>query len=311
MSLRPEPPPHAPERGLLGRLLGSLHVTGVFWFRFAGFGIRILPSWGLPPVVAVFTVFFFCCLLRIRRAIAHNLEAALGRCGWWRRQRRIFRTMWSFAWCFAERYERLVTDRRVAVTVTGEEHWRQIQQDSRGAVLVTAHVGHWEIGSMLVPERHVHVVREEEMDPRAQAFVRDSFERLASSGDAGFTMHFASDDPAFGLRLLKALRRGELVAVQGDRPRSAGRSQAVELLGRPLELPAGPVALAQAAGVDLLPIFVFRRGRRQAELAFRPPIRVAGKEDVGDAVRRIAADVEWAIRREPHQWFCFRELWPR
>ncbi len=300
---------------MLGRLFGSLHVTGVFWYRLAGFGVRILPSWGLAPVVAVFTLFFFCCLLRIRRAIASNLEAALGPCGWWRRQGRIWRTMWSFAWCFAERYERLTTDRRVAVTVSGEEHWRQIQDDSRGAVLVTAHVGHWEVGSMLVPERHVHVVREEEMDPRAQQFVRRSFEQqtqqaAGGASGAGFTMHFASDDPAFGLRLLKALRRGELVAVQGDRPRSGARSQAVELFGRPLELPAGPAALALAAGACLLPIFVFRRGRGGAELAFRPPIRVAGKEGVGDAVRRIAADVEWAIRRQPHQWFCFRELWP-
>ncbi|MCP4006491.1 MAG: lipid A biosynthesis acyltransferase, partial [bacterium] len=79
------------------------------------------------------------------------------------------------------------------------------------------------------------------------------------------------------------------------------------------DLPSGPAALARAAGVALLPVFVFRRGRHRSQLVFRPPIRVAGRGDdaLAEAVRRIGADVEWAIRREPHQWFCFRELWPK
>jgi len=25
----------------------------------------------------------------------------------------------------------------------------------------------------------------------------------------------------------------------------------------------------------------------------------------------VATDLEAAIRREPHQWFCFRQIWPR
>ncbi len=24
----------------------------------------------------------------------------------------------------------------------------------------------------------------------------------------------------------------------------------------------------------------------------------------------FTSEIEWAIRKEPHQWFCFRELWP-
>jgi lauroyl/myristoyl acyltransferase len=27
-------------------------------------------------------------------------------------------------------------------------------------------------------------------------------------------------------------------------------------------------------------------------------------------MRRVAAEIEWAIRRAPHQWFCFKRLWP-
>lgn len=303
-------PPHAPELGPMRRWLGSFHVTGVFWYRFHRWGVSILPNWGVWVFVTLFTTFFFVALRRIRKAIAANLAVVLGPCGWWRRQARIYRTMWNFAWCLSERYERLATDRRVEeVGMEGEELWERAKRSPEGLILVTAHIGHWEVGSMLVQERHVHVVREEEMDPRAQAFVLELFE---AQKDSGFTMHFVRDDPTLGARLLTALRRGELVAVQGDRPRSAGRCVAVEIFGRPFAVPAGPAALARAAGVALLPVFVFRRGRHRSHVAFRPPIRVAGAGDEGlaGAMRRVVAEVEWAIRREPYQWFCFRELWP-
>ena len=156
--------------------------------------------------------------------------------------------------------------------------------------------------------RHVHVVREEEMDKEAQEFVRKLVE---SQVQQGLTMHFASDDPMLGTRLLKALRQGDIVAVQGDRPRTGARSVAGELFGRPIDLPAGPAALARAAGVPLMPVFVFREGRHKSRVVCRPPIRV-GKDDrdFSQVMGRIAAEVEEAIRSRPYQWFCFRELWP-
>jgi lauroyl/myristoyl acyltransferase len=316
MKSQPIQLPQAPELGRARRWLGSLHVTGVFWYRFHRFGMRVLPSWAVTAFIVVFTSFFFVVLIRIRRAIASNLVPVLGPCGWWRRQRRIYRTLWNVAWCLSERYERLDARHRESAVVTagGEEHWRRAMASPEGLILVTAHVGHWELGSMSVPGRHVHVVREEEMDREAQKLMRELLERQASAGDggAGFTVHFARADPALGLKLLKALRRGEMVAVQGDRPPRSARTTTVRVFGRPLDLPSGPEGVARAAGVALLPVFVFRRGRHRSELVFRPPIRVAGPEPeaLEDAIHRIGAEVEWAIRREPHQWFCFRELWP-
>ncbi len=304
------PPPHAPELGPMRRLLGAFHVTGIFWYRIHRWGMKVLPEWGVWLFIVLFTSFFFVALRRIRKAIAANLAAALGPCGWWQRQLRIYRTMWNFAWCLSERYERLSTDRRGGEEkFVGREHWDRALAGAEGVILVTAHIGHWEVGAMRVPGRHVHVVREEEMDPKAQEFLGGLFAEL---GDAGFTMHFVHGDPALGPKLLQALRRGDFVALQGDRPRSTGRAVTAEVFGRPLSLPAGPAALARAAGVMMLPVFVFRCGRRSSEVVFRPLIRATepGAEGLAAATRRIAAEVEWAIRRDPYQWFCFRELWP-
>jgi KDO2-lipid IV(A) lauroyltransferase len=154
-------------------------------------------------------------------------------------------------------------------------------------------------------------VREPEADPKAQEFVRTLLE--GKGGDL-YTTHFATADPRLGLELLDALRDGDIVALQGDRPRRGGAVVEAELFGRPFPIPVGPFALARLAGVPVVPVFMFREGRRRYRVTFRDPIRLeaGGRREaaIASAARTFAADLEWAIREKPHQWFCFGELWP-
>jgi Kdo2-lipid IVA lauroyltransferase/acyltransferase len=300
------------------QLLGRLHFTGVFWYRLHALALRVLPRFLLAPGVLVFAMFFSIVLRGVRRAIGHNLEWVEGeRVSWLRRQAWAFRTIWNHAWCMTETYDGLVgSSKEPDVLVEGVEHWDRVTSGVRGFVLVTAHVGHWEVGSRLArpgPRRRIHVVRAPEIDPKAQEFLRSLLEQ---SGGDSFEVHFTRpDDPALGARLLGALRKGDVVALQGDRARAGQRAARVSLLGRPHEVPLGPAALARAAEVPLLPVFVFRRGRARSTVVFHPSIDVPRTSDRDAdgrvAAAAIAAAVESAIRRQPHQWFCFRDLWGR
>ena len=309
----PHAPPHAPEVGWIKKILGPLYVTGVFWFRFHLFGVRVLPYWVMLPMMVGFVAFFATTLRNIRSAIASNLEAVLGPCGWWERQVRIYKTIWNFAWCLTERYQRLATDQRFLIGVEGLDHWRELNASAEGFIVVTAHIGAWEVGGSMLPSfqatRRVHVVREAETDPRAQQFLADLIR--SKSGDH-YTTHFA-EDPQLGVDLLDALRRGEIVALQGDRPRNGGRTADISLFGRPYQVPVGPLALARAAGVPILPVFVFREGRKRYRCSLRAPIRIASngsrQAEIDQALQRLATELQWAISHRPHQWFCLRKLW--
>jgi len=314
MSASVHVPPHAPKVGWARRVLGDFHVTGLFWYRIHRWAISDLPEWTVGVWITIFTTFFFFTILNIRRAIAATLEAVLGPCGFFTRQRRIYATMWAFAWCLSERYERHATDRTFDVAVEGLEHWHALASAGRGVVMVTAHLGLYEVGSMLPAEhdrRHVHLVREPEVDPRAQEFIRNSVR--AMEGDR-YTMHFQSEDPLQGMVLLDALRRGDVVAMQGDRPRAGSRTVAASLFGRPIELPAGPAVLARTAEVPIMPVFAIREGRRRYRVVMTPPIDVPRTHDrnadFAVATQRVATEIERAVSRAPYQWFVFRELWP-
>jgi lauroyl/myristoyl acyltransferase len=305
--------PLAPFRGRLARLLGPLHVTGVVWFRLHAFGAG-LPEPLKRLAIGVFTALFHFALVRIRRAVAANLEAPLGPCGRVERERRIWRTFHAFAWSQTERYESLLGGGGFSVATEGREHWERALAGDRGLVLVTGHVGNWEMASMVpaaAEGRTTHVVREEELDPRAQAWVA---RRLGGREGAGYTTHFAHHDPLLGLALREALERGEIVALQGDRPRRGGGALPAEMFDRPVSLPVGPLALARQTGVPVLPAFVHREGRRRYTVVFAPAFTVERtaerQRDLARAARRLAAELEGAVRRSPHQWFVFRELWP-
>lgn len=310
-------PMHAPEVGWVKKFLGMFHVTGVFWYRFHRWGVSTVPSrGGVFTIIMIFTSLFFVFLFNIRRAIADNLEAVLGPTGFFGRQRRIWKTMHTFAWCLSERYERLSTDRKFNFSVENMDAWNEVAQSGRGFLMLSAHVGNYEVGAMLPSSeerRRVHLVREREMDPKAQEFVERLLDGLPDADL--YRWHFEGDQPLHALPLLHALQEGDIVAAHGDRPRTGARTIDTEIFGRPFPIPAGPITLARTARVPILPAYVLREGRRHYRLVFQTPIRVPRTRDrdadLEEAAQLVAANVEWAIREKPHQWFCFRSVWPK
>ncbi len=304
-----ERPPQAPAASRAERWLGPLAVTGALAYRANQWLAASLPDRWLPSAVRLGKSVAYRCLPGIRRAIGNNLEAVLGPCDAAARAARIRQTLEAYAWCSSEHFRHMAGVADLAIKGTPLS-----LAPEQGAVLVTAHVGAWEIGSLLPPTsdpRTVHVVRDREIDPRVE---RDLAARLRAAGGPRMTFHFGLADLATTTRLVAALRRGELVALQADRPQARARQVEATLFGRPLAFPAGPAALARAAGVDIIPAFVFRTERQQLDVIFRPPISVPRGTDsaaeLARATQRIASEIEWAIRRHPHQWFCFRDLWP-
>lgn len=306
------PSAQAPRRGLSARLLGRLHVTGVFWYRIHHWAARHAPRWAIPPLILLFTSFFVLALRRIGRNVRDNLVPVLGPAGWWQRRRRTWRTLHTYAWCLTERYEHLAGAAKLAMRAENVEAWNRVADSGRGFIVLTAHIAAWEAAAAMISDdrgRQVHLVREEELDPRAQAFVRELLERAAGPR---MVTHFAGD-PLLAADLAAALARGEVVALQGDRPRAGGRCLEVELFGRPFALPVGPLALARATGAPLVQVFAFREGRGSYRLAVRDAIEVVSTDDrradLEVAGARVAAGLEWAIRQAPHQWFCFGRAW--
>jgi len=184
----------------------------------------------------------------------------------------------------------------------GEEHLDLACEAGRGVILLTAHLGNWELGGrLLVPrlDRLAHIVLAGEQDPDLERYLRREGERLRF-----VTRRHATST----LGLLAALRRNEAVAMQGDRPTGERGDALVEFFGAPAAFPIGPFVLARAAGAPVVPAYCAIDADRRYRMTIEPPIWVKPGEEEA-ALATMVATLERAIRAHPTQWFNFFDVW--
>jgi KDO2-lipid IV(A) lauroyltransferase len=109
---------------------------------------------------------------------------------------------------------------------------------------------------------------------------------------------------------LRALRRGEVVVVAGDRP-FRGQGTVVEFFGRPTLLPDGHIRLALRTGAAVVCAHTLREeGRYWLRLHIVDVVRTGDdKADVLENAQRIARVLEGFVRSHPEQWHLFQRLW--
>ena len=159
--------------------------------------------------------------------------------------------------------------------VQGIEHLQAVLQAPRGFVVATAHLGNWEFAGRLLSTygRRIHVLMAPEQDPAIQRFLRERMQEA----DLCFV---TNDSSAVFVKLLMALRRGDVVAVQMDRATGHRSDVTVPFFGTPAVFPLGPFLLARAAQVPVLPCFCVMRPDAGYEIWIDQAIPVApGREE--------------------------------
>lgn len=216
--------------------------------------------------------------------------------------RRVFR---RFAVCFADL---ISTNRRAAAlvrllaAVEGRERLEAAMAGDRGLIVVTAHLGNWELAGRLLAlqfARPTHVLVAAEPDPAVERFLR---------GGPAPVRFVTRSHPAAVVTLLAALRRNEIVALQGDRALGTRGDTVVDFFGSPAPFPLGPFVLARAARAPVVPAFCVLGADRRYTIRVGEPIHVAADGETA-ALEAWVSVLENAIRRDPEQWFNFFDPW--
>lgn len=196
---------------------------------------------------------------------------------------------------------------RDRVDIEGEEHFDEARAYGKGVIFTSAHMGSVEVASTLVLLKGFKITSVmERLNPRmlmdwvVTCRAKMGVELLPTVGS--------------GMKLVRRLRRGEMVALVVDIGISGGDGVKVPFFGHETEFPAGPARLARLSGAPVVFGWAARKPRGRYLAHVSAPILsnrdLDPDEDARQITRRMVREFEQAVRRYPEQWYVFRDMWP-
>jgi predicted LPLAT superfamily acyltransferase len=254
-------------------------------------------------------VYFFLFAPGARRHSRRYLRLALGRRPGARDR---FRQILSFATTIHDRVYLINEQFGIFdITLEGETQILAQADKGRGALLMGAHMGSFEVMHSLGRRRRGLEV--------AMAMYEENARKI-NAILAAINPHLKSDIVSLGridamLNIAERLDHGAFVGVLGDRTLGGEPVQAVTLLGERAYLPTGPM---RAAAILRCPVFFMAglyRGKNHYHVVFEPVAdfsstpAAARHLAVRSAIDRYAALLDQYCRSDPYNWFNFHDFW--
>jgi KDO2-lipid IV(A) lauroyltransferase len=274
--------------------------------RFLGW----LPRGFARLLARLIAVGVFWCFGRLRRVGERNLEMALPELSSEAR-RKILRGVYiHLCWQLVEfcRMQRYTKENvRNWMRTEGLEHYLAAQARGKGVLVITGHLGAWELSSFyhsLMGHPMGMIIRR--LDNRRL----DAYVNGIRCMHGNYVLH--KDD--FGRGLLMAMRKGGTVGILMDTNMTPPQGEFVEFFGIDACTATGPAHIARKTGAAVLPGFMFwEPAERKYVLRFGPEVEIPRTEniaaDILEGTRRCTSVLESWIRRYPDQWLWVHRRW--
>lgn len=179
--------------------------------------------------------------------------------------------------------------------VEGEETWRSALRQGRGAIVITPHLGAWELAGLYVSAAYPMTTLYRPSRLGIDPLVRSARERLGAR---------AVPTDNRGVRaLFQALRAGEVLGMLPDQDPGPEGGIFAPFFGQPANTMVllSRLAMKNASPVWLLVAERLSRGRGY-RLRFEPLPEMVGCGPLEASVAAVNAAVERAVRRKPEQY---------
>lgn len=188
--------------------------------------------------------------------------------------------------------------------IEGDNHLRAVQELGKGALIVTAHFGLFELGGLLLAWQGLDALVLTYPEPSA-ALTRWRADFRARWKAA--TLEVGADSFAF-LRIAEHLRQGKFIASLIDRPHPTDSTPVALPHGRAL-FSTGILLLAEHTGAPVIPATMVRRDDGLYQARIFAPIFVTSRSSRADTLgfysQQIADTLAPVLCAYPEQWYQF------
>jgi lauroyl/myristoyl acyltransferase len=187
----------------------------------------------------------------------------------------------------------------------GLENIDKCLSEGKGAIILSPHLGNWELGAAIVAAKGypVTAVVLEHKDKR----IDDLFTSQRSINSLKVV------PLGFSLRqCFTALRKNELLGIAGDKDYTSS-GEYVKFFGKRTVMPKGAAVFSLKTGAPIIVSACIRLNGDKFLFSFKEPIKPEKtgdyQRDIHNLMGKYISLFEDYIRKYPGQWYAFQEIW--
>jgi KDO2-lipid IV(A) lauroyltransferase len=189
--------------------------------------------------------------------------------------------------------------------ISGSEHYYRAIKKGRGVLLLTAHMGNWELFTIIAHMAGIQAnVVYRPLDSQA---LDDAVKKIRCR----FGAELIPTKRAI-FKIVKALKRNECVALLMDQNVDWYNGVYVDFFGRRACTNKGMAVMALRTEAPVIPIFMLREGLGfRAEVCPEIPLVKTGdkQKDIELNTEKYNQAIEKIVRQYPDQWFWVHQRW--
>lgn len=189
----------------------------------------------------------------------------------------------------------------------GEKYLREITAAGKGGIMLSAHLGNWEVAGHLFKrlQTRINVVMFDGEHEHIKEYL------TSITGERNVNIIVIKDDLSHIYAITDALSKQELVCMHADRFIEGNKIAKVPFLGADAHFPVGPFLLASTFRVPVSMVFACKESSTHYHLYATEPKeyyvhRRAGAEI---AMNDFVGQLETMVRKYPDQWFNYYDFW--
>lgn len=189
----------------------------------------------------------------------------------------------------------------------GEEYLNQMVEGKQGGLLLSAHIGNWEIAGHLLQRLNtkMNIV----MFDGEQRHIKEYMESVTGQRSARIIL--IQDDLSHIYAIQEALKNNEFVCMHADRFLEGNKTLCGKLLGKPARFPAGPFVLANIFSMPVSYVFAMKETALHYHFYASAPKIFARSKSGGpeDMLNDFCKQMEAVIGKYPVQWYNYYDFW--
>ncbi len=182
---------------------------------------------------------------------------------------------------------------------------RQMISEKKGGILISAHVGNFEIAEYFLDDVNLDLSIHLVTTDLERNVIKNYMESIRVKSNIKFII--IQEDLSHIFEINQALANNELICFTGDRYFDGTKILEENLLGEKAKFPAGPYLIASRLKVPVAFVYVMK----EPNLHYHLYTRKANfkHRDAQALLKEYCESVELILKKYPYQWFNYFDFW--